>query len=502
MARIITDYLDYAAEHNPNKIALVDEKRKVTYAQYREGALQICCAIMEYGAKKSPIVIFMDKGIDSILAMFAVAYSGNYYIVLNTDSPRDKNAELIRFIEPMLVLTTSSLIEKLPDVNRNIIIVDEISLAIDHKQVYKNIESVIGSDPLQVVFTSGSTGKPKGVITSHKSAIAYAEAGVKAYDLNESDIYGNIYNFHSISVIADLFFSLKTMATVFVFPDKIVFEPFRFINDMVQNRVTILQCAPSVLMLFHQFGCLEKTKPYDLKKIIFGGEPLPVNTLSELQKLLPNVTFINAYGATEVTDACTFYVVNNKVSSLEQVPIGKALNNCEIILLDENNSISSSGEICVRGESLAIGYYRDNSETSKKFVNYLINDCYVEKIYRTGDYGKYDDNGDLIFCGRVDNQVEVNGNRIELEEIEHEIRKLVGKVDTCYCVFSGGIILAYRGDMSRKEIEKQLRKKIENYKIPGKYVRVSSFPINSNGKIDRKELTKYCEREIQKGNFE
>ena len=220
---------------------------------------------------------------------------------------------------------------------------------------------------------------------------------------------------------------------------------------------------------------------------------MPNKYLNMWRKQLPNVQYANLYGPTEITDVCTAYIIDREFADDEDLPIGKACRNTGIILITDDNKEAEQGEIgeiCVRGRSLALGYFGDFSKSSEAFVQNPTNDKYRDIIYKTGDLGKYNDRGELLYLGRKDYQIKHMGHRIELGEIE-TAAGVVDGVETCACVYDdqkGRIVLFYSGPAESALIREVLATKLPDYMIPNIMKQIDCFPYNANGKIDRKVL--------------
>jgi acyl-CoA synthetase (AMP-forming)/AMP-acid ligase II len=190
------------------------------------------------------------------------------------------------------------------------------------------------------------------------------------------------------------------------------------------------------------------------------------------------------------TGMSCYYEVNRDFELDEMIPIGRPFQNTEIILLDENNTVpkqGDAGEICIRGTSLTLGYYRNFEKTNEVFVQNPLNDLYPELIYRTGDLGKFNEHGELMFVSRKDNQIKHMGHRIELGEIEIVTNQMDSMKSAC-CIFDGDkkkIILYYVGDLSQAQVASYLKEKLPRYMIPNVIEALAEMPLTTNGKINR-----------------
>ena len=200
---------------------------------------------------------------------------------------------------------------------------------------------------------------------------------------------------------------------------------------------------------------------------------------------------MNLYGPTEITCNCTYHILDNQRDYSAGVPIGKAFPNEDVFLLDENNvritEPGTAGVIAVRGTALALGYYCLEENNKKSFVQNPLNTAYPELIYLTGDLGKYDENGDLFYSGRIDNQIKYLGHRIELEEIEKTMMLMEG-VDRCFCSFEDGKLKGYYvGTIDKAALHSKMKEVLPTFMVPGFIRKLDEMPMTKNGKIDRKK---------------
>jgi non-ribosomal peptide synthetase component F len=254
--------------------------------------------------------------------------------------------------------------------------------------------------------------------------------------------------------------------------------------------------STSVLRLVENLKGLDAAKPTSLKMIMFSGEVMPNKILNYWRRHLPEVTYVNLYGPTEITCNCSFYIVDRSYNDDDVLPIGRQFKNTEIFILTEDHKeaeIDEIGEICVRGSSLALGYYNNPEVTEKVFVQNPLNTHYRDLIYKTGDLGRVSNDGLLYFISRKDHQIKHMGHRIELGEIE-VVANSIGKINMACCIFDKAkekIMLFYEAaEESNKEIYREMLLKLPKYMIPNKMIWFDKLPLNKNGKIDRVYLKK------------
>ena len=274
--------------------------------------------------------------------------------------------------------------------------------------------------------------------------------------------------------------------------------PLKLVEYLNEHKVNTITWASSALVIISSFNTFEKIIPQYLHTIAFSTEVFPTKQYNIWKRTLPNARFFNMYGPTEATGVCTYYEVTKDYADDENIPIGKALENSEIILLTEDNQEAKNGEtgeICVKGACLALGYFRNPEKTSEVFVQNPLNDMYPEVIYRTGDLARYNEDGDLVFVSRKDYQIKHMGHRIELGEIEQNVNS-IPQIKQCCCVYNDvkeRIVLYYVGDITKKEIISILKDKIPRYMIPNSSYQLEKMPMNINDKIDRVLLKKMAE---------
>ena len=355
-------------------------------------------------------------------------------------------------------------------------------------------KKMLDTDPLYIMFTSGSSGIPKGVAVSHRSVIDFIETFTGLFHIEASDVIGNQAPFDFDVSVKDIYSAIKTGARLVIIPRGLFSNPTGLLDYICDHRVTTMIWAVSALCLVTAFHGLDYKVPALVNKIMFSGEVMPWKHLKTWMDALPDAVFVNLYGPTEITCNCTYHIVERERDYSRGLPIGRAFPNKGVLLLDEDNreirAFGQTGEICVRGTGLALGYYNAPLATKKSFVQNPTNSAYPETIYRTGDLGFMDDAGDLYFCGRKDFQIKYMGHRIELEEIEQAIHNVPG-VSRCCCVFDekkSRLYGFYTGTIEKGELALKLKEKLPAFMIPTALRLVEAMPLTPNGKTDRKAL--------------
>ncbi|MDD5929204.1 MAG: amino acid adenylation domain-containing protein [Spirochaetales bacterium] len=500
--RLVTDYLDNSVTRFPDKIAFEDGNRKIKFCDFQIESKNIAIAIVKRNLFKHPVVIFLDKTIECLTCMFGVLYSGNFYTIIDTQMPKDRIEKIFETLKPKIVLTDSVHVNFVKELLQDdcIIVINNIEKSIQSEFdiLSEQHKKILDTDVAYVLFTSGSTGIPKGVIISHKSVIAYTEWVRDTFDFNENSIIGNQTPFYFSMSVTDIFATVSSSATMYIIPKQLFTFPVKLLEYIAERKINTIYWVPSALCLVANLKALGKRDISCIKKVLFAGEPMPVKQFNMWKKILPDALFANLFGPTETTDICNYYIVKREFSNNESIPIGDACNNCESIILNENNervAKNEQGELCVRGSFLAYGYYNNPEKTNEVFVQNPLNNTYREIIYRTGDIVKYNDRNELIYLGRKDFQIKHMGHRIELGEIETSVSAVEGVEQNCclYNIEKSKIILFYTGKVQVEDIINSLKKSLPEYMIPNNCVKLDSMPYNLNGKIDRSLLKKSLE---------
>ena len=493
----VIDYLKEASIKYGDKIAIIEEDKKITYKEFNDYSK---CGGTYFASKKlfnNLIMVFMDKGIDTLITFFSIVYSGNYYTLLNPELPQNRLTQIKETSGSKILITDSEHIELakeyFPDVE--IINVSELKDSKIDEDLLKDVyDRHIDYDPLYVNFTSGSTGVPKGVVISHRSVIDFIDKFTEIFNFTPDDIIGNQAPFDFDVSVKDIYSALKVGATLLIIPRKYFSSPASLLDYICDNNITTMTWAVSALCLITTFHGLDYKVPDKVNKVIFSGEVMPLKHLNIWMDKLKDATFINVYGPTEITCNCTYHIIDRNRDYSDKIPIGKPFPNERVILLDEdNNEIkekNKAGEICVIGTALSLGYFNNPDQTAKAFQENTNQKNYHETVYHTGDLAYYNENNELVFNGRKDFQIKYQGHRIELEEIDKAIMKC-DKVIRCCTLFDeekSKLIAYYIGDIDKKELHAFLKEIVPIHMIPGKFICIDEFPMTKNGKIDRKKL--------------
>lgn len=494
MIKTITDYLDNNANKYHDKVIFIENNdNKITYGDFRDDARKIGSSIIKRGAFQEPISIFIDKSIDTLKAMMGILYSGNFYTVIDTNSPSNRINTIFDTLKPKFVLTNNKNIDKLNKLNLNveIINIDDISEKEDTALLKSVNDKIISTDTAYVLFTSGSTGVPKGSIISHKSLISYVNWFSEAFDINDKTIFGSQTPFYFSMSVSDVFSTIMNGSTLCIIPKVNFSFPLNLMKYLNEYKINTIYWVPSALSIVANMHTFDYIMPEYLEKVLFAGEVMPMPSLNIWRKKLPSLMYANLFGPTETTDICTYYVVNRDFDDTETLPIGVSCNNCDVVLVKDDNVKASEGEIgelYVRGDFVGDGYYNNEEKTKLAFVQNPLNTHYPEIVYKTGDLGRINEYGEIEYLGRKDFQIKHMGYRIELGEIETNFNAMDG-INICACIYDevkSNIVLFYESNtLDDAAVINYGNEKLLNYMRPNKVIKISAMPRNANGKIDR-----------------
>ena len=494
MVKNILEYLEKNEKKNPEKTIFEDENNSITYKEFKDTAKLIGSNInSKIKKEKKSIVIFMEKSIECLVAMMGVVYSGNFYTVIDTKSPKERIKMICDKLEPEMIITDDKNNQKIKEIEelKNIYLYKDLQLEeIEEEKLIQIRKKMIDTDLIYVLFTSGSTGEPKGIAVSHRSVLTYISSVVEIFKFDKNTIFGNQTPFYFSMSVLDIFSTIMAGARLVIIPKKYFSFPVKLIEYINEKNINTIYWVPSALCIVANLKAFEAVKPKMLKKVLFAGETMPVKQLNEWRKNV-KALYANLYGPTEVTDICTYYILDREFKENESIPIGKACENCNVFILKHDGTESTKGELCVRGSFLASGYYKDKEKTNKVFVQNPLNKNYPEKIYKTGDIVKINENGEIVYVSRKDFQIKHMGYRIELGEIEKNVNSIQG-ITLGVCIYdekTSRIILFYQSKkMEKSELHKILKEKLLPYMVPNEMIKLNAFPYNQNGKIDRKLL--------------
>lgn len=494
MQKSVIEYLEKTVCSFPNKVAVRDSEMSISFLELWDAAKRISNAIKVEGVKKnSPIGVFIPKGCKMVESFAGINMSSCFYVPIDTKSPDSRVLSILTTLEAPCVITDKAHETQLVNVYKGeTLVLEDIISSVEADGGDKNNTLQIDTDPVYSIFTSGSTGAPKGVVIAHRGVIDYIDWAVSIFKITSDSVIGNQAPFYFDNSTLDIYLMYATGATLDVIPESCFAFPAKLIDYLNEHKITFVFWVPFVLVNVANMNILTAKKPEYLKDVFFAGEVMPNKHLNYWRKHLPHCRYANLYGPTEITVDCTYYVVEREFKDEEALPIGFPCRNSDILILVDRQRLAKQGEqgeLCVRGTSLALGYYNNPEKTASAFIQNPLHCNYPETVYCTGDVVYENEFGEIMYVGRVDAQIKHNGYRIELGEIETAILG-TNMVDNCCVVYDFNnkkIVLFYQAveDLNMAEFRKVLATKIPRYMLPTEYHREEMLKQNNSGKIDR-----------------
>ena len=475
----------------PDKVAFSNGAESLTFLQLGDLTRSIGSYMIREGICRKPVVVFMRKSPYEVAAFFGVIAGGCFYVPIDEEMPAGRIQLILDNVRSPLVICDEATLEVSRSFDlhggRAVLFREIADTPADDAGLKRVYQRAIDTDPIYIVFTSGSTGIPKGVVACHRSVIDYVEQLSEVLGFSEDTVFGNQTPLYFDACLKELYPTLKFGATTYLIPRELFSLPVKLLQYLNEHRINTICWVVSALTMISAFDAFSVEVPKYLHTVAFGSEVFPIKQFRAWRKVLPDATFTNLYGPTEATGMCCWYRVNREFADNEPIPIGRPFDNREILLLTEDNTAAepgAEGEICVRGNAVTLGYYNDPERTAQAFVQNPLNHAYPEIIYRTGDIGRYNEHGELVFISRKDYQM---GHRVELGEIEVSAAMIPG-VRMAACIYDAAkkrIVMCYVGDLDVKELTAALKGKLPRYMLPNRTLRVDRLPQTPNGKIDR-----------------
>ena len=495
MKKNILEYLEYTAARLPDKTAFSNGEESLCFSELLESARAIGSELLRRGLAHKAVAVFMDKHPTTLAAFFGVIYSGSYYVCLDSSMPDDRIKTILESVNAAALIC-----DKKNSKRAHALGLDEVFDYSDISEASSDLSLLdvarvgqLDTDPIYVVFTSGSTGVPKGVVACHRSVIDYTEALCSSLGFSEDTVFGNQTPLYFDAPLKEIMPTLSLGATTYFIPKMLFMFPVKLIEYLNKYRINTVCWVVSALAQISKLGALDVCRPEYLTTVAFGSEVFLKVDYDKWRAALPNARFINLYGPTEATGMSAFWIADRELAENEPIPIGRPFDNTEIMLITEDGRralAGEDGEIYIRGTCVTMGYFKNPEKTADAFVQNPLNDAYPETVYRTGDIGRYNAHGELVFVTRRDSQIKHMGHRIELGEIEAVASTLQGIKGSCavYDNERQRIVLFFVGESCESEINAHLAKKLPRYMMPSELICLPRMPFTPNGKLDRKTL--------------
>lgn len=494
--------LERAAAKWPDRVYTDDENGTLTFGQMRALARRAGAGLLRQGLEPvRPALVVLPRGGECVACFMAVLYTGNPYAPAAVDAPLSRLQKIIDNLRPGIVITTPEKQAELETLERyGAPVVQWPALRNaqpDEDAVNRRLDTVIDTDPAYIIYTSGSTGTPKGVTVAGRSVVDYARWVTETFGFGPQSVMGAQAPFYFDNSVHDIYGALYAGAQLVLIPEKLLLFPSKLPGFLAEKGCTSVFWVPTVMINIANSGVLDEAALPQLKLVSFAGEVMPNAPLNVWRRAHPDCTYANLYGPTEITDVCIYYVVDRPFEDSEPLPIGRSCRNMRALILTEDGKAAApgqQGEICLVGTGVALGYWNAPEITRKVFVQNPLHSRYHEMIYRSGDLGWVNDRGEIIYAGRMDSQIKVKGNRIELGEVECAAMCVPGVKNACalFDAEKQQIVLAVESDTAHtlRRFNLEMKKHVPAYMLPARLEVMAALPLNANRKIDRVLLKK------------
>lgn len=516
MKYLIPHEIDATAERDPTRKAILFLGQSLTYEALCRRSNALAHTLIDRGVRRGdPVGIYMDKGIETAVALYGIMKTGAAYVPLDPSAPQERFESMVRDCGIRCIVTAPNKCRLLRSVAvRGSGIECLIGLEVDQDLPYRQVTwdevysapserppgvKILADDLAYIIYTSGSTGQPKGIMHTHHSGLSFARWAAHEYGLRSDDILSNHAPLHFDLSILDFFAGAVAGATTSIIPEAYTRLPASYSQLIADHRITVLYTVPFAMIQLLLRGLLHERDLSALRWAIFGGEPFPLKYLRALMQELPDVKFDNIYGPAEI-NGVTHYTVAPLSDDDQAIPIGPIAAMAEALIVDANERPVGHGEIgelLVRTPTMMRGYWGRPDLNARSFYRRTVAAEHGDVFFRTGDLVRDGGDGTLWFAGRIDRQIKVRGYRIELDEIEAAL-SATGAVEeaAAFAVpqdegsqeVRAVVTLKAGCDATPELILADVKTRLPWYAVPSGLCIRGHFPRTSTGKINRREL--------------
>ncbi len=483
--------------HTPNAVAVTYKDKQLTYCKLNQSANQLAHYLRSLGIGPEILVgICVERSLEMIIGILGILKAGGVYVPIDPDYPRQRLSSIIDDAKISIMLTQKKFKDILTGQNTDVVYIDTFwdKLSIEKND---NIDSNVQPENLAyVIYTSGSTGKPKGVMNTHRGLINRLLWMQETFHLTSQDRVLQKTPFTFDVSVWEFLWPLITGATLAIAKPEGHKDRDYLVDVIKKEKITTIHFVPSMLSIFLDNKNLDQCN--SLKMVICSGEVLSAELKNRFYEKI-NAELYNLYGPTEASIDVTYYKCERE-SNNHIVPIGKPIYNTQIYILNKYLHpvpIGVIGEIHIGGVGLARGYLNRSELTAEKFIKNPFSNKPDERLYKTGDLGRYLPDGNIEFIGRMDDQVKIRGFRVELQEIE-VILSQHPSVKECVVICRNDnkigsymiayVVLNHNGAMQESELRSYLKDKLPDYMVPSFVTFLDALPLTPNGKVNTKAL--------------
>ncbi|MBV6748763.1 amino acid adenylation domain-containing protein [Pseudomonas chlororaphis] len=484
-------------ERTPQAIAVVHGDIRLSYRELNNRANQLAHHLLDLGVKPdSRVAICAERSESMVIGLLAILKAGGGYVPLDPTYPADRIAYMLQDSAPAAVLAQSATVSLLSSASVPVIDLDCQSLR-GQSVANPHVPGLTSAHLAYVLYTSGSTGTPKGVMNEHRGVVNRLLWAQDHYTVNETDRVLQKTPFGFDVSVWEFFLPLLAGAQLHMARPGGHQDPAYIAHVIREHGITLMHFVPSMLDVFLEHGDSQGFS--DLRRVLCSGEALPGHLVRRFKTQLPDIALHNLYGPTEAAIDVTAWDCSGP-DTPDSTPIGKPVANTRIYLLDAHRQpvpLGVAGEIYIGGVQVARGYLNRAQLTAERFLTDPFSDDPNARLYRTGDLGRWLADGTVEYLGRNDFQVKIRGLRIELGEIEAHLLACEGVRDVVVIArqetegdtyLIGYMVSASGNELPAQALQEQLRQHVPDYMVPRYLVQLEHFPLNANGKLDRKAL--------------
>jgi amino acid adenylation domain-containing protein len=499
----IHNVFDAQCARTPDRVAVKEEGKQLSFRQLQESSNRLAHYIRKFGAGPGTrVALCVDRSCDMLVGLLGILKTGSAYVPLDSSYPADRIRFTLEDADPVVLLTQRKLLARFPTHRAATVMIDADWNKISRESGESPATAIQSGERLYVLYTSGSSGRPKGVEGTHGGALNRFEWMWGRYLFEAGEVCCQKTNLGFVDSVWEIFGPLLAGVPSVIVPQEALLDPEELIGYLARHGVTRMVLVPSLLraLLDHAPNLGERLPK--LKLWSLSGEALPWELAGRFQKAFPQATLLNIYGSSEVAADVTWHEVTERAEEKTgTVPIGRPISNTQVYVLDRYRNpvpVGVRGEIYVGGAGLALGYWRQPELTAERFVENPIAPEKSARLYKTGDLGRWQKNGEIEYLGRIDSEVKVRGMRIDLREIETVLAGQEGIEEAVVELKGEGgeeaRLVAYlvgranENGLNARELRKYLRTKLPEHMVPASYVLVEKMPLLPSGKVNRRAL--------------
>jgi amino acid adenylation domain-containing protein len=457
-------------------------------------ANQLAHTLLDRGfGKGSTVGICVERSIDALVGLLGILKTGAAYLPIDPMYPAERIHFMLRDARAGCLLTQQHLAANHDTLQLPTLCLDSVWPSIRTASRDNPGPQAGPDDVAYVMYTSGSTGEPKGTLIPHR-AIVRLVRNTNYIEIRPDDRIAHVSNFSFDAATFEIWGALLNGATVVGIDRDIALSPSPFAEELRTNRITALFLTTS---LFNQIIAAVPDAFATLRHLLFGGSAVDPRPVRECLRRGAPARLLHVYGPTENTTFSTWFHIHDVPQDATTIPIGNAISNTTIYVLDSRRrvvSVGVTGELYTGGDGLALGYLQRPELTEEKFVPHPFEPA--QRLYRTGDLVRRQHDGSIEFLSRVDDQVKIRGFRAEPGEVETALRSMAEIRDAVVVARPDDTgskrLLAYvtpaNGHLSSDELRARLRLKLPDYMIPSAFIEIDSVPLTANGKPDYRKL--------------